>query len=89
MAHAHVVWLMLFIFNVLPLLPAWRVTFLSIPGNHLPGSRLAFVSKGMQKERLRQFSVIDTQNRIIHWGNSFVSQAIVSERISKFLFSLH
>ena len=74
--------------GVLPLLPAWRVTFLSIPGNHLPGSRLAFVSKGMQKERLRQFSVIDTQNRIIHWGNSFVSQAIVSERISKFLFSL-
>lgn len=62
---------------------------MSIPGNHVPGRSLVFVSKGTRKERLRQYSVIDPQNRIMHWGNSFVSQAIVSKRISKFLYLLH
>ena len=62
---------------------------MSIPGNHLPGRSLVFVSKGTRKERLRQYSVIDPQNRIMHWGNSFVSQAIVSKMISKSLYLLH
>lgn len=78
-----------FVFNVLSLLPSWRRPSWSNPGNCLHGRRLDFVAKGMQKERLGQCSVIDTQNRVMHQGNSFVSQAIVSGRISKFLYLLH